>query len=68
LLVDAAPLAPELVELCPEVDAAAGAAAGVEPGALVALSPPADAAFFSVAEDSLPDSEPPSDGALLLLA
>ncbi len=52
---------PEVVELC----VAAGAAAGV----LVVLSPVAGGDFFSVAEDSLPDSDGPSGtGALLLLA
>jgi hypothetical protein len=69
LLVDVDPVAPELVELCPELDAGAGAAAAVEAGALGALSPPLEGAFFSAAEVSFPDSEPPSEaGALLLLA
>ena len=56
---------PEVVELW----VAAGAAAGVEAGVLGALSPLAGGDFFSVAEDSLPDSDEPSEaGALLLLA
>lgn len=56
---------PEVVELC----VAAGAAAGAEAGALGVLSPPVDGDFFSVAEDSLLESDDPSEaGSLLLLA
>ncbi len=54
---------PEVVELW----VAAGAVAGVEAGALGVLSPPVDGDFFSLVEDSLLDSDDPSEAGSLLL-